>query len=203
MNKTYKKLLVMVEIIVFIMTGCGQNSNYESGNNNNVEEQSVIEFEHISEMETVPVIIRDTQSAESKEAESEEESSSVQEKVEIIPFVDRGFFDNENSIETEEAQNYEIEYDIQKAVYEAENVKISYPQFAGMKDEKIQSVINENIKKSMLNYNSDSEIEYSFYEIDFEIASKGKCIVSFIFRGSSNVKGAVYPLNIIKTFSTK
>lgn len=201
MHKKYIKLLVMVETIVFIMTGCGQNSNYESVKNNNAEEQSVIEFEHISETETVPVIIRDTQPAESEEPESEEESSSVQEEVEIIPFVDRGFSGNENSIETEEAQNNEIEYDIQTAVYEAENVKISYPQLAGMKDEKLQSDINENIKKTVLNYNNDSEIEYSFYEIDFETASKGKCIVSFIFRGSSNAKGAAYPLNIIKTLN--
>ena len=170
MHIKHIKLLIMVETIVFIMAGCGQNSNYKNVKNDNAEAQSVIEFENITETETIPVIIRDTQPAESEETESEEESSSLQEEVEIIPFVDRGFSGNESNLETEEVQNNEIVYDIQTAVYESENVKICYPQLVNMKDEKLQSEINENIKKSVLNYNNDIEMEYSFYEINFETA---------------------------------
>ena len=187
-------LLLIFNVVVITLSGCGQDNNKESEPQ---EIQSSVDFSELTEDETIPVIIRDEQMVESQDTETEE--SSTIEQVEIIPFVDRVRQQTENNITPEVTNEQDISYNIEAVIYEEGTVKVTYPQISDMQNTELQSKINESIKKAVLSECQEEGL--TFYELDFETASKGSQIVSFIFKGNRNYESSAYPSNIVKTLN--
>lgn len=162
------------------MSGCGQKEEA-------VQTENVVEFEQIAPEESEPVIIRDEQPTAMETAEEEETMTTTAQEEEIVPWVDRM------------AGEQTVSYSIETAVYEEGVVKVSYPQLCGMENTELENKLNEGIKQSILQ-GSDQEGLCAF-EYDYETASMGAGVVSFVFRGYVNHEESAYPINEVKTLN--
>lgn len=160
------------------MSGCGQKEEA-------VQTENVVEFEQIAPEESEPVIIRDEQPTAIETAE--EAMTTTAQEEEIVPWADRM------------AGGQIITYSIEKAVYEEGVVKVSYPQLCGMENTELENKLNEEIRQSILQ-GSDQEGLCAF-EYDYETASMGAGVVSFVFRGCVNYEESAYPVNVVKTLN--
>lgn len=177
--KYIKKGMLFTTAFVFLfssMTGCGGKK---------ATEVEVIQgFDEIAPVESEPVIIREehTESAVNDETQERTETESVQD---IVPFVDRGGTDRD--------------YQIESAVYENGEIKITYPQFRSTKDTAFWNKVNANIMAAATAGADDEGL--ASYNLSFEAADAGSKAVSFIFKGYRYYEGAAYPQNIVKTIN--
>lgn len=162
--------------IMIIGSACGKQPEKE------VVTEVII---HTQQSTEEPVIIRENEVASSESSSIEATTVEVQEVEEIIPFADR---DN-------------VVYEVTDEYYENGVVKIHYPQVTGMENTEVQNKINECIKEKILGLDGDDINEYSVYELNYEIATKGTGVLSVVFNGYMNVKMAAHPSNIVKTLN--
>lgn len=174
------KIVVLCAMLIGMMCGCNQKEQ------NRVAEE-VVEFEQIAPMESEPIIIRDEQAVAEAVMAEEETTTVIAEEEEIIPWIDR--------VAGEQA----VMYSVETQVYENGIIKLTYPQFSGMQNTEIQTKLNEEIKQVLL---QGSTVEgLTAYEYQYEIASMGAGVVSFVFRGYVNYEGSPYPVNDVKTLN--
>lgn len=171
-------LLCVCGVLTCILLGCGQKEQTS-------QVEDIVEFEQITPMEAVPVIIRDEQPA-TVESIMEEETTIAEEE-EIVPWVDRI------------AGGQTVSYSIETVVYKDGVVKLTYPQFAGMQNEEVMTKLNEGIKQSLLQGSTAEGL--TAFEYHYEIASMGAGVVSFVFQGHVNYEGSPYPVNDVKTLN--
>lgn len=98
-----------------------------------------------------------------------EEHEGTEEETESVLFADRV------------ADGQGTAYNIETSVYEEGSVHVEYPQLTGMADEERQKQINDNIKRVVMGSIATENLRS--YEMQYETASKGSGMVSFIFRG--------------------
>lgn len=173
------KLLLLCGVMACMVSGCGQKEQIS-------EVEDVVEFEQITPMESEPIIIREEQPSV-EEITEEETTTAMTEEEEIIPWVDR--------VAGEQAVSYSVE----TVVYEDGIVKITYPQLTGMQNTEIQTKLNEGIKQALLQGSTAEGL--TAYEYQYEVASMGAGVVSFVFRGYLNYEGSPYPTNDVKTLN--
>lgn len=166
-------------MLVCGLYGCGQKEQEP-------QESSVVEFGEIAPEESEPVIIRDEQAAVT-ETVTEEETTTTEAEEELVPWVDRV------------AGEQPVSYSVETQTYEEGVVKVSYPQLLGMQDTELESRLNEGIKQAVLQGSTQEGI--SAFEYEYETASMGAGVVSFVFRGYVNYEGSAYPVNDIKTLN--
>lgn len=109
------------------------------------------------------------------------------EEEEVVPWVDR--------VAGEQA----VAYSIETQVYEDGIVKLTYPQLSDMQNMELQTKLNENIKQTLLQGSADEGL--TAFEYNYETASMGAGVVSFVFRGYINYEGSPYPINAVKTLN--
>ena len=159
------------------MCGCGKA----------VKPTQDVEVIQMTSQETEPIIIRDEPPAAEEAVSIETESATVEEEEEIVSWVDRM------------AGEQPVSYTIETNSYENGCVKVSYPQFSQMQDMQMQDKLNEQIKQIVLLGSTATGL--SAFEYSYEIASAGKGVVSFVFRGYVNYEGSAYPVNTVKTLN--
>ena len=172
-------LLLACGVVACGVFGCGQKEEAS-------QLENVVEFEQIMPEESEPVIIRDEVSA-AVETPTEEETTTIAEEEEIVPWVDRM------------AGEQAVSYSIETAVHEEGIVKVTYPQLSGMENTEIQAKLNEGIRQTILQGSNAEGL--SAYEYSYETASKGTGVVSFVFKGYENYEGSAYPINEVKTLN--
>lgn len=99
----------------------------------------------------------------------------------------------------EEEVKKELTYQLTEEVIEEENVKIKYPQFTNMQNEKVMHLWNESIKEAAVSNAEETGIIN--YSLDYEITTQNAGMVSMILRGSCNYEGAAYPYDFKSTFN--
>ena len=94
-----------------------------------------------------------------------------------------------------------IQYNLTKATYSDQNVKISYPQINNLSDSAKQQKINALIKSAALEVLKDYKDSLSSLSLsmDYEIKYQGADLLSLEYLGLANVKDAAYPVNVIQT----
>lgn len=163
-------------VVSCILFGCGQVEQQ-------VLTEEVVEFEEITPLESEPIIIRVEQS-NVEESVFEEETTTI-EAEEIIPWVDRM------------AGEQPVSYSIESKTYEEGVVKLTFPQITGMQDAELQTRINENLKQTLMQGSTQEGL--TVFEYDYEVASMGAGVVSFVFKGYVNYENSPYPMNEVKT----
>ncbi|MDR3542281.1 MAG: hypothetical protein P4L69_15160 [Desulfosporosinus sp.] len=93
------------------------------------------------------------------------------------------------------------QYDLTKATYSVQNIKINYPQLNNLTDTSKQQKINELIKTSVLEVLNDYQDSLSSLSLtmDYEIKYKGADLLSIEYLGLAYVKDAAHPVNVIQT----
>lgn len=170
--------LCLCGLLSCMLLGCGQEEQQ-------VLTEEVIEFEQITPMESEPIIIR-TEQPNVEETITEEETTTT-EAEEIIPWVDR--------MAGEQATSYSIE----THTYDEGVIKLTFPQISGMQDTQLQTRINESIKQMLMQGSTQDGLVV--YEYNYETASMGAGVVSFVFKGYVNYEGSPYPTNEVKTLN--
>lgn len=173
-----KVMSVFGTVILIVCTVCG--CSYKD----NVQPQTVVDFEEYMPPTTEAVIVRDEKTSESVE-EIETESETEQEAV--VPYSDRM------------ANGESVEYSIEEAAYENDKVHIKYPVITGMADTGLQNSINDNIKRIAF-LDTDKE-DISYYSLEFLTATRGAGMVSFILSGNMNTQDSAHPVSIVKTLN--
>lgn len=174
------KFLFLCGIMACMLFGCGQKAQEEV-----VED--VVEFEQITPLESEPIIIRKEQPAVEETLSEEETTTAMSEEEEIVPWVDR--------VAGEQAVSYSVE----SKVHEEGVIKLTYPQLSGMQNTELQAQLNESIKQTVLQGSAAEGL--TAYEYQYEVASMGAGVVSFVFRGYLNYEGSPYPTNDVKTLN--
>lgn len=173
------KYVFLCGVLVCMSFGCGQKEQQ-------IAIEDVVEFEQITPMESEPIIIREEQPSV-VESTTEEESMTMIEEEEVVPWVDR--------VAGEQA----VAYSIETQIYEDGIVKLTYPQLSDMQNTELQTKLNENIKQTLLQGSADEGL--TAFEYNYETASMGAGVVSFVFRGYINYEGSPYPINAVKTLN--
>ncbi|MDR3584177.1 MAG: hypothetical protein P4L59_02495 [Desulfosporosinus sp.] len=95
----------------------------------------------------------------------------------------------------------DAQYDLTKATYSDQKVKINYPQINNLSDSGKQQKINELIKTSAINILNDYKDSLSGLSLtmDYEIKYKGAELLSIEYLGLANVKDTAHPVNMIQT----
>lgn len=176
------KYILVIGLLIAGITGCANKKEDKQ------MVESVVDFDEYIAPESEPIILREENTG-NEETLTEIESESVSETVieEIEPYVDRIAGDNV------------ISYTIETAGLEDEIRNLKYPQLANMENTDLQSNINENIKSTILSEANEEGLVA--YELDYEVASAGKGIVSFIFKGVKKSQNSAYPIKIVKTIN--
>ena len=106
-----------------------------------------------------------------------------------------------NSVEDKVSTFGNDKYDIAKATYTDQNIKVNYPQISNLSDSGKQKRINELIKTSALEVLDDYKDNLSSLNLnmDFEIKYKGADLLSIQYLGLGVVKESAYPVNVIQT----
>lgn len=173
------RILLLCGMLSCMVLGCGQKEQTS-------EVEDVVEFEQITPMESEPIIIREEQPSVVESATEEETMTSVEEE-EIIPWADR--------VAGEQA----VPYSIETVAYEEGMIKLTYPQLAGMQNTEIQTKLNEGITQAI--FQGSTAEGLTAYEYQYEVASMGAGVVSFVFRGYVNYEDSAYPTNDVKTLN--
>lgn len=170
--------LCLCGVLTCMLLGCEKEEQQ-------VLTEEVVEFEQLTPMESEPIIIRAEQP--SVEETITEEETTTTEVEEIIPWVDR--------LAGEQAVSYSVE----TKTYEEGVVRLTFPQITGMQDTELQTRINENIKQTLMQGSAQEGV--TAFEYDYEVASMGAGVVSFVFKGYVNYEGSPYPANEVKTLN--
>jgi hypothetical protein len=88
-------------------------------------------------------------------------------------------------------------YEITKATYTENNIKINYPQLTKSSDQQKEKTINQILKKEaikVLNYYLP-EVQDLTLEINYEIKSKSPSLLSIQYTGVGYMNGAAHPNN--------
>ncbi|HWP98082.1 MAG TPA: hypothetical protein VN426_14650 [Syntrophomonadaceae bacterium] len=103
----------------------------------------------------------------------------------------------ENTVSTPSADRY----DITKASYTEQNIKIKYPQLSNLHDENRQKKINELIKTAALMVLDDyrDDIRNLDLNMDYQIKYQGTGFLSIEYLGLAMVKDAAYPVHLLQT----
>lgn len=105
---------------------------------------------------------------------------------------------------SEGAKNKSNIYENMDKIYNKNNVKISYPQIKNLNDDKKINIINKYLEDEALSIlnkytKDDPNMNNLTIDIDYEVKLKSDKYLSIVYRGYSNVKGAVYPISVFYT----
>lgn len=88
------------------------------------------------------------------------------------------------------------EYQITNQTYTDKKVVIKYPQITGLSDNSVQSKINEIIKNDALEVGKGySDTDAVTITIDYKIMCQSARIISIVYSGIRDPKGAAHPTN--------
>ncbi len=181
MMKKHMTLIGAAAAMMLMASGCAKDKE--------PQEPVTLTYDDIlPEPAQEPVIVRDEQSmVQEGRTEQAETAADAETETQTVPFADRI------------AEGQAIVYNIETSAYEEGAVSVEYPQLTGMVDEEVQKQINENIKRAVMGSIATENLRS--YELQYETASKGSGMVSFIFRGIAYYEGSAYPDNIVKTLN--
>lgn len=95
----------------------------------------------------------------------------------------------------------DIQFDITKATYSDQNIKINYPQITNLSDSSKQQKINTLIKTSALEVLNDYKDSLSSLSLtmDYAIKYQGADLLNIEYLGLANVQDTAHPVNVIQT----
>jgi len=176
-NRERRRIQQMIVALgmVLCLGGCGQQPTEET--------ESTVDFGELLPEQSEPIIIRESQ----PQTESEEETQTQTEE-ETVAFADE----------------QTVQYDIESVTYEDTlngscKVKVVFPQLIDMENTELQNTINENVKQMVMQEISEEGL--TAYGLGYQVATQGTGILSVIFRGYCNYKGAAHPTNLIRTMN--
>ncbi len=91
---------------------------------------------------------------------------------------------------------------ITAAAYEEGNIRLRYPQTAGLSDEAKQTALNKLIQNDVWKYTVGPDIDaYSretiTYNLDYKVTLQTENLLSVLYTGSVSIEGGMHPSNVI------